>query len=202
MTKVEFSLIQALAATLSFKFARVGDTTVTGCWAFLPNGFKVGYGESACVDPNNFDFELGKKYAQERCVLAATNKLWELEGYLLKVTGATSDCFVKSVGEVANSCTSGFVSIENVMQQYKSHKVVSAAKIISVANKCEIDGALSLIIADPENEELHLPYLAHSDLIARYAPQVGDYVVMYSGDYIAISPKEAFECGYLLIEDI
>lgn len=82
----------------SFKFARVGDTTVTGCWAFLPNGFKIAYGESACVDPNNFDFELGKKYAQERCVLAATNKLWELEGYLLKVTGATSDRFVAPCG--------------------------------------------------------------------------------------------------------
>ncbi len=91
MNKVEFSHINNMVESLEFKFERVGDTTTTGCWAFLPNGFQVGYGESACVDPANFDFELGKKYAQERCVVVATNKLWELEGYLLKVTGATSD---------------------------------------------------------------------------------------------------------------
>ena len=93
MTKVEYSHIQMLLNSLEYKFTRVGDTTVTGCWAFLPNGFQVAYGESACVDPANFDFELGKKYAQERCQQAATNKLWELEGYLLKVTGATSNYF-------------------------------------------------------------------------------------------------------------
>lgn len=89
--KVDYAHIQALTESLEYKFERVGDTTVTGCWAFLPSGFQVGYGESACVDPNNFDFELGKKYAKERCVVNATNKLWELEGYLLSVTGATSD---------------------------------------------------------------------------------------------------------------
>jgi len=44
----------------------------------LPNKFKV-TGEASCVDANNFDKELGEKYALE----AATKKLWELEGYLL-----------------------------------------------------------------------------------------------------------------------
>ncbi len=90
-TKVEKSHIDALVASLEFKFARVEDTTVTGCWAYLPNGFKVGYGESACVDPNNFNEADGQKYAKERCIQNATNKLWELEGYLLKVTGHPSN---------------------------------------------------------------------------------------------------------------
>lgn len=89
--KVAFAHIQALTASLEFKFERVGETTVTGCWAFLPNGFQVGYGESACVDPAEFKKEDGEKYAKERCIVNATNKLWELEGYLLKVTGSTSD---------------------------------------------------------------------------------------------------------------
>lgn len=89
--KVEYSHIQDLVKSLVFKFERVGNTTVTACWSFLPNGFSVGYGESACVDPTNFDFELGKKYSKERCVASSENKLWELEGYLLKVTGKTSD---------------------------------------------------------------------------------------------------------------
>lgn len=89
--KVCPSYITQLVQSLTFKFERVGDTNVTGCWAFLPNGFQVGYGESACVDPNNFDFELGKKYAKERCIANSQNKLWELEGYLLAVTGYTSN---------------------------------------------------------------------------------------------------------------
>ena len=89
--KVAFAHVQALIASLSFKFERVGETAVTGCWAFLPNGFQVGYGESACVDPNEYKQADGEKYAKERCVVNATNKLWELEGYLLKVTGSTSD---------------------------------------------------------------------------------------------------------------
>lgn len=44
----------------------------------LPNKFKV-TGEASCVDANNFDKELGERYALE----AAVKKLWELEGYLL-----------------------------------------------------------------------------------------------------------------------
>lgn len=90
-TKVEKPYIDKLVDSLEFKFARVEDTTVTGCWAYLPNGFKVGYGESACVDPSNYNEADGQKYAKERCIQNATNKLWELEGYLLKVTGSVSE---------------------------------------------------------------------------------------------------------------
>ncbi len=81
--KVTPQHIEGLIHSLEFKFARIEGTTTTACWAFLPSGFGVGYGESACVDPANFDFELGKTYARARCIQAATNKLWELEGYLL-----------------------------------------------------------------------------------------------------------------------
>jgi len=88
INKVPFDHIQKLKESLEYKFERVGDTTVTGCWAFLPNGFQIAYGESACVDFDNFDFELGKKYAKERAEHSAENKLWELEGYLLKMTGS------------------------------------------------------------------------------------------------------------------
>ena len=55
------------------------DTTVTVCLLTLQNGFSV-LGESACVDPTNFDKEIGKKIAREN----ARNKVWPLEGYLLK----------------------------------------------------------------------------------------------------------------------
>lgn len=85
--------MKSLLDSLEYKFERVGETTVTGCWAFLPNGFQVGYGESACVDPNEFDEELGKKFAKERATISAENELWKLEGYLLKITGKISSNF-------------------------------------------------------------------------------------------------------------
>jgi hypothetical protein len=91
--KVAFEHIDSLTKSLTFKFERVGQTTVTGCWAFLPSGFQVGYGESACVDPANYVRADGEKYAKERCEANAKSKIWQLEGYLLSVTGKTSDKF-------------------------------------------------------------------------------------------------------------
>ena len=52
--------------------------TLTHCVITLPCGYTV-TGESACVDPANYDKELGEKYALEQAV----DKLWPLEGYLL-----------------------------------------------------------------------------------------------------------------------
>lgn len=81
--KVSPDKIQSLLASLRFEFGRVGQTTVTGCWAFLPSGFCVAYGESACIDPNAYDQEIGQKLALQRCLLNAQNRLWEFEGYKL-----------------------------------------------------------------------------------------------------------------------
>lgn len=91
--KVKLELIESMKKSLVFKYARIEDTTTTVCEAFLPNGFSVGSGKSACVDPANFDYSLGCKYARERALEDASNNLWMLEGYLLKMTGSTSDSF-------------------------------------------------------------------------------------------------------------
>ena len=99
--KVEFEHINALVGSLSFMFSRIGDSTVTVCCAFLPNGFQVSTGESSCVDPANYDQDLGEKYAKERAINAAKDKLWDLEGYLLKVTGKTSDGHDNELSEQA-----------------------------------------------------------------------------------------------------
>lgn len=93
MNKIEYTHIRSLLDKLTFKFTVIEGSTTTACWAFLPNGFQLGYGESACVDPNNFDKDLGEKYAKERCITKATDNLWLLEGYLLKVTGKDSSSF-------------------------------------------------------------------------------------------------------------
>lgn len=54
------------------------DSTVTLCNITLKNGYSV-RGESACVDPRNFNVEIGKSLAYKQ----AFDKLWPLEGYLL-----------------------------------------------------------------------------------------------------------------------
>ena len=51
----------------------------TFCVLFLRNGFTV-TGESACASPENFDAEIGRKIARANAV----QKIWQLEGYLLK----------------------------------------------------------------------------------------------------------------------
>lgn len=52
---------------------------LTFCVIILNNGFTV-TGESACASPENFDAEICQKIAYEN----ARNKIWMLEGYLLK----------------------------------------------------------------------------------------------------------------------
>lgn len=52
---------------------------LTFCVLTLQNGFTV-TGESACASPENFDAEIGRKIARENAI----NKVWMLEGYLLK----------------------------------------------------------------------------------------------------------------------
>lgn len=55
------------------------STTMTICALSLRNGFIV-TGESAAASPANFDPAIGRKIAREN----ARNKIWALEGYLLR----------------------------------------------------------------------------------------------------------------------
>lgn len=55
------------------------ETQLTVCCITLQNGFNL-TGESACASPENFDKEIGEKIAFDM----ARNKIWTLEGYLLK----------------------------------------------------------------------------------------------------------------------
>ena len=54
-------------------------TMLTVCCLTLRNGFTV-TGESACASPENFNTEIGQKIARGN----ARDKIWALEGYLLK----------------------------------------------------------------------------------------------------------------------
>lgn len=58
---------------------RLPDTTMTVAVLTLENGW-VQEGFSACVDPANFDEQVGKEMA----INNAYEKIWPLEGYLQK----------------------------------------------------------------------------------------------------------------------
>jgi N4 Gp49/Sf6 Gp66 family protein len=60
-------------------------TTLTVCCLKLKNGFTV-VGESAAASPTNFDQEIGRKISRDN----ARNKIWALEGYLLRSKLAAS----------------------------------------------------------------------------------------------------------------
>ncbi|EOC5483485.1 TPA: hypothetical protein SMO11_000078 [Pseudomonas aeruginosa] len=67
------------AAIVGEEFHIFPGTTVTVCCLTLRNGFTV-IGESACASAANFNAELGRKIARDN----ARNKIWQLEGYLLR----------------------------------------------------------------------------------------------------------------------
>lgn len=61
-------------------------TTLTVCALTLRNGYIV-IGESAAASPENFNQEIGRKISREN----ARNKIWALEGYLLRTKLAAAD---------------------------------------------------------------------------------------------------------------
>ena len=67
------------AAIDSVEYHVFPKTCLTVCCMTLKNGFTIS-GEAACVSPENFNEETGQKAA----FISARNKIWALEGYLLK----------------------------------------------------------------------------------------------------------------------
>ena len=64
----------------------VSGTTTTVITAYIPMqhiNFSLCTEIMACVDPRNFNKELGEKYGIEKAAKSAKDKLWELEGYRL-----------------------------------------------------------------------------------------------------------------------
>ena len=57
------------------------DGQLTICKITMQNGFMV-IGHSAPASPENYDYQVGKRYAYEN----AFRQLWQLEGYLLRET--------------------------------------------------------------------------------------------------------------------
>lgn len=75
----------------------------------LPNGFVL-TAESACVDPENYDQQLGKALCEKKIV----DKLWELEGYVLQsmiyngIQSLTAEQPVERIARVAHEINAAY----------------------------------------------------------------------------------------------
>lgn len=75
------------------EYNRFGETN-THCTITTKSGFSF-TGESACVDPNNFDQKIGEKFAYEN----AFNKMWTPYGFWLHKALAEFDNFETRTGK-------------------------------------------------------------------------------------------------------
>lgn len=75
-TAVSLNDIQDKVKKTTYTLLPDGKTTI--CQLHMENGYTIN-GQSACVDPANYNQALGEKYAYEDAI----NKAWPLEGYLL-----------------------------------------------------------------------------------------------------------------------
>ena len=78
--------------------------------------------------------------------------------------------------------------------RYRCHKEVSALKIAAVEPTA--DGGAALLF-EGDFPQINVEH----DMVRRYMPIAGDYLVTYDGDrYRSISPAKPFEDGYSRIE--
>jgi hypothetical protein len=82
---------------LHVEYTAMNDGRTTLCHLTLENGFTI-LGSSACVDPENYNRGKGEKYAFEDAV----NKIWPLEGYLLKQQHFEALTFPEKVAELCH----------------------------------------------------------------------------------------------------
>lgn len=71
--------LESMEAKIASENYTVIDGILTLCTIKMKNGFYV-TGESAPASPENFNADLGKKFARENAV----RQLWKLEGYALR----------------------------------------------------------------------------------------------------------------------
>ena len=83
------------------------------------------------------------------------------------------------------------------MPLYQSHKIVRALRIYDLKPRESQPGAINdgalLLVPDDEG---YTPFWISPEYVARHAPIVGGYFVVYEDGYQSFSPASAFESGY------
>lgn len=111
------------------RFTRLPDQTTTICSIIMVNGFVV-HGISNCVDPANFDAQIGEREAYKR----AFNQLWELEGYLLK------DKLYRESGEPVDVTT---VDVPVTINTEEASSLEMIDSIVAAAHADNIESAVN-----------------------------------------------------------
>ncbi len=86
LTAPRITLDEIAACVKSEQYYVFPGTCLTICCLTLDNGFTV-TGESACASPKNFNEEIGRDISRANAV----EKIWPLEGYLLREKLHASD---------------------------------------------------------------------------------------------------------------
>jgi len=94
---------------VSTSYTRLGESTATVCQLTLKNGFVV-EGISHCADPANFNQEEGEKWARKQ----AFEKIWDLEGYLLKERLFQKEALRGKIFEISPNRVSQWPSMEDL----------------------------------------------------------------------------------------
>ena len=82
--KVDANVVKEQLAKVQVQFYRFPNTYAVIAVAHDEKGFYLGTGVGACVDPSEFNEEMGKSVAKDNALKAAEDKLWEIEGILLR----------------------------------------------------------------------------------------------------------------------
>jgi hypothetical protein len=80
---IDPAYIDKLLDTCKLHVGQPPGTTSTFVHVYLPGGFYLASGFSACVSPENFDAEMGFNIAREDAYRNAKKVLWQVEGYRL-----------------------------------------------------------------------------------------------------------------------
>lgn len=84
MAKVSKDTVQARMQLITYQLWRVPGTTVTIAAAVEPNNNVLATGLSGCIDPNEFDAEMGCQIAISNASKAAEDAIWKEEGAFLR----------------------------------------------------------------------------------------------------------------------
>ena len=183
--------IAAIMAALSYEFCIIPNTTTTICAAVHPNGFKLATGESACVCPENFNKELGEKYAKEDAVKKAESELCKLEGYLLKhqLTEPTFKHYIEAVNEKVNDFLLFGDAVAALEAGHKVARVGWNGKNMWLSyldpynnhqfTLCEKDGA----------EGTYSPYIGMKTADNKYVPWLASQTDILAKDWVILSDE-------------
>lgn len=133
-------------------------STLTICVLTLANGFNV-IGESACLNPDDYDEEIGHKIAREK----AFEKIWALEGYRRKWAedGPTSVMTSSLIAKIAHEADRLLCATKgwNVKPHWHELPEAEAAEIIDGVEAL-LDHSGELMTADPNEMGIYATVVA------------------------------------------